>query len=127
MTDLVEPTATPRRPAPRLRFGDYVRAARREMRLSQELFAARLGVRTATVSAWESGRNTPDDLPAVATDLERVTGYSRQWFLGWGDVHPLPIDPSDRPPAVSVRTGCSSRRWFRIGNHEVSRRLRVAA
>lgn len=89
----------PRRPAPRLHFGDYVRAARREMHLGQVEFAVLIGVKRVTLGAWESGKNTPGDIPATAEMLEERTGFSRAWFLGWGDA------PSPRGPGATMGGG----------------------
>lgn len=85
----------PRRAAPRLHFGDYVRAARRELRMGQVQFAELIGVKRVTLGAWESGTNAPSDIPATAEMLEQRTGFSRAWFLGWGDVPtPTPSTPA---------------------------------
>jgi len=58
-------------------FGDYVRAARRELNMTQEQFAALIQRKQVTLGAWEAGRNVPEDLAEVAEHLERCTGFSR--------------------------------------------------
>ncbi|WP_375490272.1 multiprotein-bridging factor 1 family protein [uncultured Jatrophihabitans sp.] len=105
MTDVLGDVKQARRPAPTLSFGDYVRIARRELRMSQGELAAALSIKTPTLSAWESGRNVPDDLPRVASDLERVTGFARQWFLGWGDVVPPATSDTEVPSIGTASSG----------------------
>jgi transcriptional regulator with XRE-family HTH domain len=105
-----------RRRAPKLEFGDYVRAARRSLGLNQESFAAQLGVKTTTLGAWETGRNTPDNLAEVAEMLERATGISRAWFLGWGDA------PAPRPEGA-INSGWRSRKVVIAGPARPAPRL----
>lgn len=73
----------PRR-TPTWTFAERLRKARREVGLNQEKMAALLGVKTATLGAWETGRNKPD-LADLAPRLEAATGIPRYWFLGWDD------------------------------------------
>lgn len=83
----------PVRHIPSWTFGERARKVRREVGLTQEAIAEQLGVSAATYSAWESGRNTPANLPDVAVKLERISGVPRSWFLGWADESPRPDGP----------------------------------
>lgn len=74
-------------------FADYLRKARRERGMKQGEIAAKLEVGVKAYGAWESGVNTPRNLPEVAEKLEAVTGYPREWFLGWMDKAPQPQGP----------------------------------
>ncbi len=50
-------------------IGKLVRDLRREMRLTQEQFAARLGVTFPTINRWENGRATPSPLAMEKINL----------------------------------------------------------
>lgn len=69
---------------PQWTFAERLRKARREVGLNQETMADRLGVKTSTYGAWETGRNRPD-LTDLAPKLEAATGISRMWFIGWAE------------------------------------------
>jgi transcriptional regulator with XRE-family HTH domain len=43
-----------------MEFSDQIKALRKENQLTQEAFAAKLGVTRQAVSNWENGRNLPD-------------------------------------------------------------------
>jgi putative transcriptional regulator len=55
---------TPEQP----KIGNLVRELRQEMRLTQEKFAARLGVTFPTINRWENGRATPSPLALAKID-----------------------------------------------------------
>ncbi|WP_413816755.1 helix-turn-helix domain-containing protein [Microbacterium sp. BG28] len=78
---------------PQWTFGERLRKVRRELGLTQGDMAAQLGVGSPAYAAWESGRNQPADLPAVAVKLEHMSGVPRTWFLGWADESPRPDGP----------------------------------
>lgn len=82
---------------PQWTLAERLRKVRRERGLSQEVFAARIGVKPGTYSAWETGRNVPDRIDELAEKLEGATGITRLWFLGWSDGAP--------PPPGGVVTG----------------------
>jgi transcriptional regulator with XRE-family HTH domain len=69
------------RPAPQWTFGDRTRKIRREMRLSQIAFAQLIGRGEKAVAAWEAG-SKPEDVVAVAQEIESATGYDAAWVLG---------------------------------------------
>lgn len=80
--------AMEKRPVPRWTFGDRVRKARRELRLSQAALADQLGaalgspLSTQTVGSWESGMNSPSDIVETSRALQEITGIPAEWFLG---------------------------------------------
>ena len=47
--------------------------------------AAQLEVGDKAYSAWETGRNTLQNIADIAVRLERLTGVPRAWFLGWDE------------------------------------------
>jgi transcriptional regulator with XRE-family HTH domain len=58
-------------------FGDRLRARRMEMKISQVELAEKLGVKSASVSFWESGRNSPsaENISAIADILDCSADY----------------------------------------------------
>ncbi len=86
------------RGVPQWSFADRARRVRRDLGMTQEAMADRLGVGLKAYSAWESGKNTPEDLPQIAVDLEQITGVERSWFLGWLDDDP----PQPSPDGAAV-------------------------
>lgn len=84
---------------------DRLRRVRRSMAMKQPDFAKLLGVSPSTYSAWETGRNTPDDLVGLAVKLEQVSGVPRQWFLGWMDTPGPGAGQGDDGGRSRVRTG----------------------
>ena len=56
-----------------LEITDLIREIRRRLRLTQEKFAARLGVTCLTVNRWENGRTKPSPLA-----LKQIEGMLRQ-------------------------------------------------
>lgn len=65
-------------------LGDRLAKARRHAGLTQEQMAQRLNVTASALSAWESDRNQPRELLAVATRWAEVTGVDSAWILGVG-------------------------------------------
>ena len=67
-----------------MKFQDIVRCKRRELGLTQEQAARRLGVSPAAVSKWESGQSLPDT-PLFAllarllhTDLNTLLSFEEE-------------------------------------------------
>lgn len=85
-----------RRGIPVWSFADRVRKVRRDMKVTQAKFAAMLDIGEKRYAAWESGINEPEDLPAICVRLQEVTGWPREWFLGWADGS---VPPDDGPLA----------------------------
>jgi transcriptional regulator with XRE-family HTH domain len=87
------------RGVPQWSFADRARRVRRDLGITQEAMADRLGVGLKAYSAWESGKNTPEDLPQIAVTLEKITGVERGWFLGWldDDAPPPSTGGADEP------------------------------
>ena len=108
----LNPVVPLRRRPPSWTFGERLRKARREVGLNQADMAKRLGVKTATLGAWETGRNKPD-VATLAPRLEDVTGIPRVWFLGWDD-GPQP-DPGDFVTSLYRPTQKGPRRGGRGG------------
>lgn len=75
---------------PEWELSDRLRRVRRNLAMKQPEFAERLGYSASTYSAWESGRNVPENIVDVAERLQYVTGVPRAWFLGWMDNAPTP-------------------------------------
>jgi transcriptional regulator with XRE-family HTH domain len=65
--------------------GDKLRKVRRHLGLTQDEFAARLGVNAATYTAWENDRNRIKNLKAVARRVKQMTGTPLWW---WFDTEP---------------------------------------
>jgi len=82
---------------PQWDFSDRIRKVRRTLGLTQEQMAVALEVGDKRYAAWESGRNTPDDLPGMAVRLEAISGVPRTWFLGWVDDSPIGGGPNGAP------------------------------
>ena len=63
-----------------MNFGKILKSKREECKLSQEEVAKRMGISQKTVSAWETGRNTPklDDYAKMA----KIYGCSIQELSG---------------------------------------------
>ncbi|WP_396659532.1 helix-turn-helix domain-containing protein, partial [Microbacterium sp.] len=74
-------------------FGERMRKVRRELGMTQQEMASRLGVGAPAYSAWESGRHNPGDRADLAVQLEQISGVAREWFLGWADESPRPDGP----------------------------------
>lgn len=74
---------------PQWTFAERARKVRRDLGLTQEEMAGELGINPKRYAAWESGKNTPDDILAIATKFETISGVPRTWFLGWNDPTPI--------------------------------------
>jgi transcriptional regulator with XRE-family HTH domain len=61
---------------------DRLRKVRRELGLDQRSFAEKIGVSKDTYTSWETGRNSPKNLVAVARRVEQVSGVPAAWVLG---------------------------------------------
>lgn len=73
-------------------FADRLRKVRRDVaKVGQAEFAQALDVKLKAYSAWESGKNTPRELVAIAKRIELVTGVSASWMLGVTDVVQVPL------------------------------------
>ena len=103
-------THLPRKRPPAIKLGDRTRVVRREMGLTQAEFAVRLAeylpsVKDRAYGAWEAGINEPDNKAEVCEALERMTGYPREWFMGWADASgPTPAAPGVHPPGLEPGT-----------------------
>lgn len=68
-------------------FADRLRKVRRDVaQTGQAEFAQALNVNLKAYSAWESGKNTPRELVAIAKRIELVTGVPATWMLGISEV-----------------------------------------
>lgn len=95
---------------PEFDFSDRLRKVRRTVaKMTQTEMAAELNVTRARYEAWESGRNTPEDIVAVAKRIEfRWRGQvTAAWMLGVDDTPPSPpageqelprMDSNHQPP-----------------------------
>lgn len=64
-------------------FADRIRKVRRDvLAIDQGEFATRLGVTRQAYAAWESGRNEPRSILAVAKRIEAMSGVPAAWVLG---------------------------------------------
>ena len=70
-----------------------MRKIRRELGLSQEDFARPLGVAKVTYGAWETGRNHPADVVAIAKRVELAYGVPAWWTLGLNAEDRRPVGP----------------------------------
>ncbi len=74
-------------------FGDRIRKIRRAVDASQQDFADKIGQSRDTLSAWESGRNTPRGIVAIAKRIELAYGVPASWTLGLQEAPPRPDGP----------------------------------
>jgi transcriptional regulator with XRE-family HTH domain len=99
---------------PEWTFGDRVRRIRRTAGLNQIEFAQRLGITHQRLSQWESDRNKPGDIVAVAKRIRQEFGVPVNWTLGIEDEGPggggnwLPRLDSNQQP-LGKRPGDDSR------------------
>lgn len=77
-----EQQQTPEMWVPRIGWGDRIRIVRRGLDLSQDQFAALLGIGKQRLSAWESGANRPADAVEMAQLIQAKTGVPATWMLG---------------------------------------------
>ena len=97
---------SPIRPrVPQWSFADRARKVRRDLKLGQAQMADLLGVGLKAYSAWESGKNSPEDIVATAVKFERASGVPRSWFLGWVDDTPSESTPFDETDDETNRSG----------------------
>lgn len=78
---------------PRIKLGDRTRVVRRELGMTQAEFARELAhylptVKDRAYGAWEAGINEPENKDEVCEALEEMTGYAKEWFMGWADAPP---------------------------------------
>ena len=81
---------------PEFDFSDRLRKVRRSVaRMTQAEMATELGVTQKAYSAWESGRNTPENIVSIAKRIEvRWRGsVTAAWMLGVQE-NPRPDDPN---------------------------------
>lgn len=91
-------------------WGDRIRKIRRAARLSQRDFADALGMKSATIAAWEASESLepPRGGVAAAKRIELMfPGVPAAWTLGLDDTPPNPPgSPSDsdtcRYPAIGL-------------------------
>lgn len=91
-------------------FADRLRKARTTVGMTQEEFAAAIGVKEGTLAAWESDRSQPRsrDIVDVAKRIEALTKIATAWILGIDDNPPTPPGsswpaPTPRPAPISLR------------------------
>lgn len=75
---------------PQWNLADRFRKIRTDRDLHQRDFATMLGVTPAAYAAWESGRNHPHNVVAVAKRIEMLTGVPATWVLGLNEQGPRP-------------------------------------
>lgn len=64
-------------------FADRMRKIRRDvLDMEQAELAAELGVTKAAYAAWESGRNEPRSILALAKKVELISRVPASWLLG---------------------------------------------
>lgn len=81
-------------------LGDRLRKVRRLMDLSQDEFAQKLGVGKPAYVAWETDRNFPQNIVAVARRIEMLSGVPAAWTLGVSE--PLPASGSSGATGAST-------------------------
>lgn len=121
---------------PEWTFGERIRKIRRDVGLSQAEFAARIGVSTSALSAWEAGRNTPGEkIVDIAKTIRREFRVPTGWTLGT-DEPPTeggPDDGTSLPRAYSKRQpagylhGLSNGGWNLTADEEITWASRLAA
>jgi len=71
---------------------DLVRNVRKQLGLSQALFAQFLGVSTSTVQAWEKGEQTPKEIACRFMDeIREAPDYWRKRFLEMAEHKATPV------------------------------------
>lgn len=78
---------------PHWTFADKLRKIRRSLGLSQTELADVLERNDRTVAAWETGRNEPKDIVAVANRIQMAYGVPATWILGVETVGPTDTNP----------------------------------
>lgn len=75
---------------PQWTFADRMRKIRRDIvQIDQTEFAQKLGVTRQAYAAWESGRNEPRSILAIAKKVELISGVPAVWVLGIDAPHPI--------------------------------------
>jgi transcriptional regulator with XRE-family HTH domain len=67
---------------PEWSLADRLRKIRRDRHMTQDEMAHRLGIKPVTYSAWEAGRNRPEDVVQLASLIESRFGVPAAWTLG---------------------------------------------
>jgi transcriptional regulator with XRE-family HTH domain len=67
---------------PEWTLADRLRKIRRDRHMTQEAFAAELGVKAVTFASWEAGRSHPVDVIELAVAIERRFQVPAAWTLG---------------------------------------------
>jgi len=72
-------------------MSEFVRAIRRELKLTQEELAHQLGITVGTVNRWENGRFRPSKLArAMILDFAKKHGLSLDRLLAQESAGPIP-------------------------------------
>lgn len=79
-----------------------IRERRKELEMSQESLANRLGVTKGTVSQWEQGRTTPSGENLY--NLARALGVDAQWILRGVHKNPTPKESAPSVEPVALKT-----------------------
>lgn len=89
-------------------LGDRLRRIRRSVHMTQDEFAATLGVGGKAYAAWEADRNYPEHVIDLARHVQAVFGVPASWLLGI-DENPRPVGPDGGGNIVSF--GRRARRY----------------
>lgn len=108
----------PRGRIPAWTFADRLRKIRTDiLDLHQAEFAELLGVTKAAYAAWESGRNEPRSILALAKKVELISRVPAAWVLGVDspnldtavDTRRYPTDISGLAPVIPLLSGPARR------------------
>lgn len=105
-------------------LGDRIRKARLTIDMDQRRFAEALSVPAGSLAAWETDRQRPRDLVAVAKRIELLTQIPAAWILGLDVASPRPVDPDGgtvRHQGLEPRT-----RWISVFAGQDERTYTVA-
>lgn len=102
---------------PEWTLGDRLRKIRRDADMTVADFAEVLGVSRASLGHYETDRNMPADVVALAKRIQLATGVPATWTLGLNDEAPGPVGPGAiadevHPPGLEPGT-----HWLRVGRH----------
>lgn len=84
---------------------DRIKKVRRELDLTQQEFADRLGVKRGTVANYEVGRNEPVD--SIISLICREFHVNENW-LRYGDGEMFSSDPEDELQALTEKYGLTA-------------------